>query len=180
MPLLDHTGLIADRWLRVADDAPAPRAARAIVSFARLQAEAASLAQETLALGVAIAADTRIDALRPWLQQVELIAIPFKSFTDGRGFSIARQLRLAGFAGEIRAVGPLIADQFAYLRSCGVDTVELDDDTLRRQPAEQWVAAIGAFSVIYQRSYGGPENILIARRRARAASTAPLDRAAAE
>ena len=180
MPLLDHSGLIIDRWLRVADDAAVPPGARVIVTLARLQAEGETLSRQTLALGTMIAADTRIDALRPWLQHIELIAIPFKSFTDGRGFSIARQLRLAGFAGEIRAVGPLIADQFAYLRSCGFDTVELDEAAVARQPADQWVAALGAFSGLYQRSYRGSLNILAARREARAKASDVPTRAAAE
>jgi len=181
MPLLDATGAITDRWVRLTDDTPLPRAGAVILSVARLKAEFDQLPSHGLLLfGVEIVPEVCVDTLTPWLQRLDLIAIPFKSFTDGRGFSIARQLRLAGFAGELRAVGPLIADQFAYLKSCGFDTVQLDAATFGRQPSDQWLAALSAFSGLYQRSYGGPLNILAARRAARAKAADVSERAAAE
>ncbi|CAM5221463.1 Oxidoreductase OS=Bosea thiooxidans OX=53254 GN=ARD30_01790 PE=4 SV=1 [Bosea thiooxidans] len=61
-------------------------------------------------------------ALAPFLPQLSLVAIAFPAYADGRGFSLARQIRRADFTGEIRASGPLIADQFAYALSCGFDT----------------------------------------------------------
>jgi len=166
MPLLDDTGAIADRFLRPAEGALVATDTAVIVPLARLEAEAAS-DRARARLGVEITPDARIDALRPWLDRVSLIAISFKSFTDGRGFSLARQLRLAGFTGELRAVGALIADQFAFLRSVGFDTVEIDEASAGRQPVEQWTAALNAFSGAYQRSYGAPLNILAARREGR-------------
>jgi phosphoadenosine phosphosulfate reductase len=56
------------------------------------------------------------------------IAISFPSFTDGRGFSLARLLRERhGFTGEIRAVGNLIPDHAQFLLRSGFDTVEIAD-----------------------------------------------------
>ncbi|MDQ7071864.1 MAG: DUF934 domain-containing protein [Rhodobacterales bacterium] len=66
------------------------------------------------------------------------IRITFSSFTDGRGFTIARQLRLLGFAGHLRAVGPILADQYAMARRAGFDDVEISDARAVRQPWPQW------------------------------------------
>ena len=62
----------------------------------------------------------------------------FPSFSDGRGFTIARVLRRRGFNGKLRARGHVIADQYAMARRSGFDEVEISDDLAARQPAEQW------------------------------------------
>ena len=41
----------------------------------------------------------------------EVIRVDFPSSADGRGFTIARQLRLKGFTGRLRARGHVLADQ---------------------------------------------------------------------
>ncbi|GHF59797.1 DUF934 domain-containing protein [Seohaeicola zhoushanensis] len=69
-----------------------------------------------------------------------LIRIPFASFADGRGFTLARRLRLAGFKGRLRAQGHVIADQYAMARRAGFDEVEIDETLAARQPEEQWQA----------------------------------------
>ena len=72
--------------------------------------------------------------------QVQMIRIAFPSFADGRGFTIARQLRLSGYTGHIRAFGHVIADQYAMVRRSGFDDVEISDELAARQPEEQWLA----------------------------------------
>lgn len=69
-----------------------------------------------------------------------MIRVQFPSFADGRGFTIARQLRLAGFTGRLRAAGHVLADQYAMARRSGFDEVEIDDDLAARQPEAQWRA----------------------------------------
>ena len=68
------------------------------------------------------------------------IRIDFPSFADGRGFTLARLLRLGGFQGRLRAKGHVIADQYAMARRSGFDEVEISDDLATRQPEEQWLA----------------------------------------
>ncbi|MFK7964967.1 MAG: DUF934 domain-containing protein [Burkholderiaceae bacterium] len=66
------------------------------------------------------------ERLLPWLNEIELIAIDFPKFTDGRGFSAARLLRTRlGFAGVIRAVGHVLPDQVPMLNRCGFTEYEL-------------------------------------------------------
>ncbi|KIC10026.1 oxidoreductase probably [Leisingera sp. ANG-M1] len=74
------------------------------------------------------------------LSGVELVRISFPSFADGRGFTLARQLRLKGYEGRLRAFGHVIADQYAMARRSGFDEVELTDELAARQPEDQWLA----------------------------------------
>lgn len=70
---------------------------------------------------------------------VPAIRVAFPSFSDGRGFTIARMLRLRGYEGRLRAFGHVIADQYAMARRSGFDEVEIPDDLARRQPEDQWI-----------------------------------------
>jgi uncharacterized protein (DUF934 family) len=72
--------------------------------------------------------------------QVALIRVAFPAFNDGRGFTLARRLRALGYRGRLRAVGHVIADQYAMVRRVGFDEVEISDDLAARQPAPQWQA----------------------------------------
>ncbi len=78
------------------------------------------------------------ETLHPFLAGLPIIRIPFARFDDGRGFTLARDLRLSGYAGRLRAQGHLLADQYAMLRRCGFDEVEIDQSLARRHPLEDW------------------------------------------
>lgn len=160
MPLLDATGrYVPDSYTR---DADAPGAI--LLPFDALEAAPARDGE----IGVEIANTVEIAALEPHLGRLALIAIAFPAYGDGRGFSLAKRLRHAGFTGRLRAVGPLIADQFAYALACGFNEVELPEANAARQPAEHWIRAAAAFTATYQRGYARDGNILDARRAARA------------
>ena len=81
----------------------------------------------------------RPEALIPHLNHLTLIRVAFPAFNDGRAFTVARRLRVLGYKGHLRAVGPVIADQYAMARRVGFDDVEIPDDLAARQPAAQWV-----------------------------------------
>ena len=87
-----------------------------------------------------LASDADPAQIATQLDGVEIIRVDFPSFADGRGFTIARQLRLAGFTGRLRAKGHVIADQYAMARRCGFDEIEISDDLASRQPEDQWLA----------------------------------------
>ena len=77
-------------------------------------------------------------ALVGQLGNISLIRVAFPAFSDGRGFTIGRRLRMMGYTGTLRAHGNLIADQYAMARRVGFDDVEVSDDLALRQPADQW------------------------------------------
>ena len=68
-----------------------------------------------------------------------MIRIDFPIFADGRGFTLARLIRLLGFTGRLRAKGHVIADQYAMARRSGFDEVEVTAELAKRQPEEQWI-----------------------------------------
>ena len=67
------------------------------------------------------------------------IRIAFDGFSDGRFLTIARQLRLRGYGGHIRAAGEIVPDQFLMALKVGVDSVEISESLARRCKQEQWV-----------------------------------------
>ena len=97
-------------------------------------------------LAEATAEDTSIDLasdadpseLTDRLGSLHMIRVDFPSFADGRGFTIARQLRLMGYDGRLRAKGHVIADQYAMARRSGFDEVEISEELAQRQPEDQW------------------------------------------
>jgi len=81
------------------------------------------------------------------------IAIAFPSFTDGRGFSLARLLRERhGFKGEIRAVGHLIPDHGQFLLRSGFDTAEIADP----DAVHVWKASLERIGRTYQPAVRNP------------------------
>ena len=87
---------------------------------------------------VVLAPDTDPATLGEYLGH-ELVAVDFPSMTDGRGFTLARLLRERGYQGRLRAVGGLIADQYAMARRVGFDEVRIPAALAARQPQDQWL-----------------------------------------
>jgi uncharacterized protein (DUF934 family) len=154
MPLIDAKGLKPDRFSGALQPLDALQAAPADGSNA-VQA-------------VIVPNTTPVAALLPHLASLKLIAVAFPAFSDGRGFSIAKQLRNAGFEGDLRAQGALIPDQFRFALSVGFDEVEIDDERFQRQPLSDWLESLPRQTINYQSGYSsGRQSILEARRAAR-------------
>ena len=79
------------------------------------------------------------EPIAPTFGCIALIRIAFPSHTDGRGFSLARHLRLLGYRGRLRAAGRILPDQYAMARRSGFDEVEIDAAQAERQPEDQWL-----------------------------------------
>jgi uncharacterized protein (DUF934 family) len=91
------------------------------------------------------------DARAVALDGVEVIAVAFPRFRDGRGYSSARILRERGFAGDLRAVGDLTVDQLVFLWRAGFSSVAPD------RPIDAYAAerALQRFRAPYQRGRTG-------------------------
>jgi len=94
-----------------------------------------------------------VDALLAALDSLALIAVNFPVFTDGRGFSYARELRQRGYQGELRAVGEFLPDQLHYLRRCGFDAFQFADDSR----LEEGLRQLDVFSEHYQGAIDEPQ-----------------------
>jgi len=65
-------------------------------------------------------------ALADDVGSLDVIAVDFPAFTDGRGYSSARLLRdRLGYEGELRAIGDVQRDQLYYLSQVGFDAFAL-------------------------------------------------------
>lgn len=120
--LVTDTGFQADDWVH---------------GFTPLDQMAANSDEPVLAID--LASDADVSGLGDRIGDIDLIRIDFPSFADGRGFTLARNLRRMGFVGRLRAKGHVIADQYAMARRCGFDEVEIDQDLADRQPQDQWL-----------------------------------------
>lgn len=152
MPLLKNGEFVADDFTHVPDGEPLPPPAQGvIVSWERFKAERAALAGHPGGLGVLFPVTAEPDELVPFLDALNVIALPFADFTDGRGFSLARIIRdRLGYRGELRATGDLIPDQVAFLRQVGFDAFEVRSD---RQALDVWQRTATAMSLTYQRGF---------------------------
>lgn len=99
----------------------------------------APLAKAVAGQGIDLLPADDVAALAGRLDGVPLIRVAFLAFSDGRGFTHARDLRLMGYRGRLRA-RDLIPDQYAMARRAGFDEVEIDDARASRQPEADWLA----------------------------------------
>ncbi len=147
MPLVRAGRIVADRYLRVLDDAPIPDGVPVIVPAARFLADLAEFARREAPTGVLWPNNRRISELAPRLDQLALVTLVFPTFKDGRAYSQARQLREQyGFRGELRATGNVLRDQFLFLVRAGFDSFEV----AKEADAAVFSEAVARFSVFYQ------------------------------
>lgn len=102
---------------------------------------------KAISCGLRLCGDDDIELLAKDVTAFALIVIEFPHFTDGRGFSLAAQLRERyQYQGELRASGYLLVDQLSYLKRCGFDSFVF------RNPvdSEKAINALADFSVSYQ------------------------------
>lgn len=153
--------IVEDRWRHVADDAELPDGP-AIVSLARWSRERALLLERGEPIGVRLPNTANVADLVADLPALEVIALEFPKFADGRAYSQARLLRERyGYRGEIRAVGDVLRDQLLFMARSGFDAFELQAD----RDLDDALEAFGEFSESYQPAADQP--LPLFRRRAR-------------
>jgi uncharacterized protein (DUF934 family) len=78
-------------------------------------------------IGIQINSDENIKLIENDLKKISMIQIHFKTFKDGRPFTLAKtHRRKFNFTKEIRASGHILPDQFVFLLRCGFDSVEIE------------------------------------------------------
>ena len=116
--------------------------------------DANSLSTLTDGAALDLANTVSAEDIVPLFERIPLIRIAFPSHVDGRGFSLARHLRLLGYRGRLRASGYVLADQYAMIRRSGFDEVEIDPALAKRQPEEQWLFRANWQTHDYQQRLG--------------------------
>ena len=150
--------IVENDWLHVPDGEDVPAGRRVTVSLERwLSAHADG---EVLPSGVRLAPDDSVDALAECLDRLEMIALEFGAFAEGRGFSQARLLReRLGFTGELRALGAVTRDRIAFMERCGIEGFELAEG----EDPEEALEAFEELALPYQPATDGAD--IVARRR---------------
>jgi uncharacterized protein (DUF934 family) len=151
-----------DPFTAVDDDQTLPRG-EVIISLGRFQREGRDLVASGRGLGVRLESNDAPEALILDLPQLEVVALVFPKYRDGRAYSAARILReRLGFRGELRAVGDVLLEMGHLLLRCGFDTVEPADQTT----PDQWTRAARRYRHVYQRAADGREPAFAERTRA--------------
>ncbi len=150
MPLLKCGRIVEDTWIYAGDQTYIPENDDIIVNLERLTNDFDALAARPGKLGVFLENNQDAEALAAYVDSLDLIALVFPAFTDGRAYSQARIITTQlGFLGELRATGNVLADQGVFMSNCGFDAFEID----KRQPPHLWIRIANSMSLAYQRGY---------------------------
>jgi uncharacterized protein (DUF934 family) len=152
--LINNGGIVEDQWLAVDPDTLHPGTSQVLSLDQWLELADKSGSALQLEPGQPPA------PLFEYLAEITLVVINFPVFTDGRGFSYARELRERGYTGELRATGHFIRDQLTYLQRCGFTAFQMADEA----QLEEALTSLNDFSEHYQASIDRPQPLF--RRRA--------------
>ncbi|UJP04785.1 MAG: DUF934 domain-containing protein [Nitrosomonas sp.] len=152
--IIKNNTIVTDDWsvLRLSEQETAETVAvpagKIIVPLKVWQAQRGNL-QRCEAIGVWLGTDERAEDLKGDIEKFSVIAVHFPKFSDGRGFSIAYNLRARlGYRGELRAIGDVLRDQLFYLRRVGFDAFAPRPD----RNIEDVLKGLADFSEVYQHS----------------------------
>jgi uncharacterized protein (DUF934 family) len=104
-------------------------------------------------LGVWFASDELATTVKDDLDQFAVVAIDFPKFSDGRGYSIAYNLRKRlGYQGELRAIGDVLRDQLFQMYRCGFNAYATRQD----RSIHDALKGLTVFSETYQAAVDNP------------------------
>jgi uncharacterized protein (DUF934 family) len=144
--VIKNRQIVEDHWQAVGEEDELPVGA-VIVPLTRWRRERVELLTRGEPLGVRLPNTADVAELVADLPLLDLVALEFPKFSDGRAYSQARLLRERhGYRGEIRAVGDVLRDQLFFMVRSGFDAFELRAD----RSLEDALAAFDEFSTSYQ------------------------------
>lgn len=146
MPLLKLNGFVSDDWLILGAEDALPAGGDILLPWPRLQRDSDTLAKHDGRLGVIFPNNEKVALLRLYLPRLALVALNFPAFNDGRSLSIARQLRLEEYSGEIRAIGNVLPDLLQFMLQVGFDSFEVSE----RFSRQRWIDSLKRMSLTYQ------------------------------
>ena len=164
--IIKHSSIVDDNWtlVRLAEGETTESvqlpAGDLIVPLKVWQARKTELLQRPQR-GVWLAPDEVAQDIATDLGHLQVVAIDFPAFADGRGYSTAALLRSRfGWRGELRAIGDVLKDQLFYLSRVGFDAYALREG----KDIEDAVKALNDFSETYQAAVDEPLPLFRRRR----------------
>ena len=153
--IIKDKAIVDDDWTVLtlaegeAPEAFAVPAGKSLVPLAVWEAQRGNLRQRP-DIGVWIASHERPEALRDDVAALPVIAVDFPKFSDGRGFSIAYNLRARlAYQGELRAIGDVLRDQMFYMQRVGFNAFATRED----RSIEDALKSLDDFSEAYQAAW---------------------------
>lgn len=137
-----ETGFVEnDPWVIETEEVKASEDQKALLSLDDLIAKAEE--SNDVGLGVLIKPADDIRKLEPYLYRLEIVAVAFPAFNDGRAFSHASLLRQRlGYSNELRAVGDVLIDQIPLMQRVGIDSFAVTNETALKRLAEHRLPGI--------------------------------------
>ena len=131
-----ETGFVAnDPWVIETEELKATEEQKVLLPLDELIARAEE--SNDVGLGVLIKPADDVRQLEPYLYRLEIVAVAFPAFNDGRAFSHASLLRdRLGYRNELRAVGDVLIDQIPLMLRVGIDSFAVKNETALRRLEE--------------------------------------------
>ena len=153
--IIKNKAIVADDWvvLRLNEQELAENvtvAAGKMIVPLQVWLKQRDILQQRAEIGIWLASDERPEDLKDDIHKFSVIAIDFPKFSDGRGYSIAHNLRARlGYTGELRAIGDVLRDQLFYMQRVGFDAFAPRPD----RKIEDALKGLTDFSEVYQTSF---------------------------
>ena len=137
-----ETGFVEnDPWVIETDEVKATEEQKPLLGLDELIAKADE--SNDVGLGVLIKPADDVRRLEPYLDRLEIVAVAFPAFNDGRAFSHASLLRQRlGYTNELRAVGDVLIDQVPLMQRVGIDSFAVSNATALKRLSENRLPAI--------------------------------------
>ncbi len=147
-----------DPWRRVDAIEELPAEGYVILSLENWRRLAPPKQRANMAFGLLLEPGHRVETIANDLPYLGLVAIQFPKFTDGRGYSLAQEIRdRYNFVGELRATGDVLFDQLQFMARCGFDAFEISDPATIRRLEEQ--RSPDTMRHFYQPGYGPEQKV---------------------
>jgi len=130
-----------DPWVIETDEVKASGDQKPLLTLDELIAKADE--SNDVGLGVVIEPADDVLKLESYLYRLEIVAVAFPAFNDGRAFSHASLLRQRlGYTNELRAVGDVLIDQVPLMLRVGIDSFAVTNETAIRRLSEKPLPSI--------------------------------------
>ena len=130
-----------DPWVIETDEVKASGDQKPLLTLDELIAKADE--STDVGLGVVIKPADDVLKLEPYLYRLEIVAVAFPAFNDGRAFSHASLLRdRLDYKGELRAVGDVLIDQVPLMLRVGIDSFAVTNETALKRLSENRLPGI--------------------------------------
>src|SRR5690606_31611549 len=166
--LIKNRQIVDDAWIVVKDVAELEDLGRLdgqdlIVPLPWWLENRATITQRKGRTGVWLNSHELPEAIKDDIPTLEIIALNFPLFSDGRAYSSARELRtVMHYPRELRAIGDVLRDQLFYMARCGFDSFAMRED----QNLEFSLKAFDDFHEGYQSSVDRPVPLFRRRQQA--------------